>query len=293
MERARNFCFTLNNYSLEEVESVKGWDCKYLIFGKEVGDSKTPHLQGYVSFANGKTITSLKKFSNRAHWEIARGTPKQASDYCAKDGDVFEKGVKPLSQAEKGDAEKERWANALKCVQEGNLEDMDPQIKCCHLKQIEYAVQRTAASKRKLQTLDGDFEHEWMVGVSGCGKSRLAREQNPDAYIKDPQERWWDDYQHEDVVIIDDFDKFQVKQGGDMKRWSDRYPFRAPVKGGYLMIRPRKIIVTSQYMPDQIWDDEETLTAIKRRFRVIKFPTTPWTPCQNSPADPGRGGRLA
>jgi len=44
MERSRNFVFTLNNYTTEEVELVKEWDCKYLIFGKEIGESGTPHL---------------------------------------------------------------------------------------------------------------------------------------------------------------------------------------------------------------------------------------------------------
>jgi len=271
MERSRNFCFTLNNYSTEEVESIKLWDCKYLIFGKELGKEETPHLQGYVSFANAKTLTSLKKLSARAHWEIARGTPKQASEYCEKDGDVFEKGTRPLSQIEKGALEKDRWATAFQCVKEGRIEDLDPEIKCNRLKQIEYAVEREACSKRKLDTLDGDFEHEWYYGPSGTGKSRRAREENPGAYIKDPQERWWDGYAGEEVVIIDDFDKFQVKQGGDMKRWSDRYAFRAPIKNGYTMMRPKKIIVTSQYMPDQIWDDPETVDAIHRRFKLARF----------------------
>lgn len=271
MERSRNFCFTLNNYTNDEFEGIKLWDCKYLIFGKEVGESGTPHLQGYVSFANAKTLTALKKFSARAHWEISRGTPKQAAEYCEKDGDVFEKGDRPLSQIEKGQTEKDRWAKAFQCVKEGRLEDMDPQIKCTHLKQVEYAVEREAVSKRKLDTVSGDFEHEWYFGPSGTGKSRKAREENPGAYIKDPQERWWDGYAGEDVVIIDDFDKFQVKQGGDMKRWSDRYAFRAPVKNGYTMMRPTKIIVTSQYKPSQIWDDPETVDAIHRRFKLVEF----------------------
>lgn len=271
MERSRAFCFTLNNYTPEEVETVKAWDAKYLIFGKEVGETGTPHLQGYVSFQNPKKLTALKKLSVRAHWEIARGTPKQASEYCEKDGDVFEKGTRPLSQVEKGQVEKDRWATAFQCVQEGRIEDLDPEIKCNRLKQIEYAVERQAVSKRKLDTLDGDFEHEWYFGPSGTGKSRRAREENPGAYIKDPQERWWDGYAGEEVVIIDDFDKFQVKQGGDMKRWSDRYAFRAPIKNGYTMMRPRKIIVTSQYKPDQIWDDPETVDAIRRRFKLVEF----------------------
>jgi len=270
--RSRSFVFTLNNYTSEEVELVKAWECVYLIFGKEVGEKGTPHLQGYVSFQNAKTLATLKKkFHARAHWEIAQGTPKQASEYCEKDGDVFEKGTRPLSQVEKGQVEKDRWATAFKCVQEGRIEELDSEIKCNRLKQIEYAVERQALSKRKLQTYDHDFQHEWYFGPSGTGKSRKARDENPDAYIKDPQERWWDGYMGEDTVIIDDFDKFQVKQGGDIKRWSDRYVQRVPVKGGYTQIVIQKMIITSQYKPEQIWDDPETLDAIHRRFKLVEF----------------------
>lgn len=281
MEKSRCFCFTLNNYTEEEILAVKEWECKYLIFGKEVGESGTPHLQGYVSFANQKTLSALKKYSDRAHWEIARGTPKQASEYCEKDGDVFEKGKRPLSQKEKGQVEKDRWRTAFDCVLEGMIEDLDAKIKCTHLKHVEYAVHRQRVSKRKLKTLDGDLIHEWIVGVTGCGKSKAARSENPGAYIKDPQSIWWDGYVDEDVVIIDDFDKFQVKQGGDMKRWMDRYPFQAQFKGGQQLIRPSKIVVTSQYHPSEIWDDEKTVDAIMRRVKLREMPRpapAPWDP---------------
>lgn len=281
MARSRNFCFTLNNYTAEEVEAVKVWECAYLIFGKEVGESGTPHLQGYVSFPNAKTLAALKKYSARAHWEIARGTPKQASEYCEKDGDVFETGTRPLSPAEKGDKEKKRWDEAFVAVQENRLEDIPNDIKCVHLRSIEYAVKRQRIAKRNLETIDGPLEHQWIVGKTGCGKSRRAQAENPGAFIKDPTTQWWDGYNGEDVVIIDDFDKFQVKQGGDMKRWLDRYPFQAQFKGAYEMIRPKKIIVTSQYHPNEIWDDEKTVDAIRRRVTVVDmdnrviFPSPP------------------
>jgi len=263
--------FTLNNYTADETAAVKLWDCLYLIFGKEVGQSGTPHLQGYVHLANAKTLTAMKKLSARAHWEVARGTPKQASEYCEKDGDVFEKGARPLLPREKGEKEADRWKAAYEAVEQGRLDDVPADIKCRHLKAIEYAVQRTAVGKRKLDTMDGDSEHLWYVGRPGTGKSRKARADDPGAYIKDPTSAWWDGYVNEEVVIIDDFDKFQVKQGGDMKRWLDRYAFQAQVKGGYSLIRPRKIVVTSNYHPHEIWQDEVTVAAIKRRVTVVDF----------------------
>lgn len=262
MSRSRNFVFTLNNYTAEEEEAVKAWVCVYLIFGKEVGEEGTPHLQGYVAFANARTLSALKKLSLRAHWEIARGTPKQASEYCEKDGVVFEIGTRPLSQVDKGGKEQSRWKDAFVAVDEGRLEDVSMDILCCHLKQVEYAVKRVRLGKRKVVTLDGPSEHQWIVGKTRCGKTRRAMLENPGAYIKDPNTVWWDGYNGEEVVIIDDFDKFQVKQGGDIKRWLDRYPVQAQTKGGQEIIRPRKVVVTSQYYPSEIWDDPKTVDAI-------------------------------
>lgn len=91
--RARAWCFTLNNYSEEEYEKITKLSCKYLVVGKEVGDSGTPHLQGYVEFDNPRMLTGVKKIiGDRVHLEVRLGTALQASDYCKKDGDFFEIG---------------------------------------------------------------------------------------------------------------------------------------------------------------------------------------------------------
>lgn len=272
-KKSRAYCFVLHGYSAEEEEAVKAWDCVYLIFGHEIAPTTgSPHLQGYVYWENPRSLSGLKTLNRRINWRPCKGSPEQNVVYCSKDGDdVFEKGIRPLSNIEKGQTEKDRWENAFVAVKENRIEDVDADIKGRFLKSIEYAVQRERVSKRKLVTLD-DLQHEWHVGPPGTGKSRTARAENPDAYIKDPTMSWWDGYLDEDVVIIDDFDKFQVKQGGDMKRWLDRYPFQAPIKGGYNLIRPRKIIVTSNYSPQDIWDDQLTVEAINRRVKIIHYP---------------------
>lgn len=291
MERSRNFCFTLNNYTQEDVERVKDWECNYLIFGKEKGEEGTPHLQGYVSFKNAKTITALKKVDPRAHWEIARGSPKQAAEYCEKEGEVFEKGTRPLSNQEKGQTEKDRWSSALKAVADGRLEDVDADISGRHLKSLQYAVIQIRQSKRKLGNIEGDMEHEWIYGPTGTGKSYPFRQDNS-WYIKDPMTPWWDGYTDQENVLIEDFDTYQVKQGGDMKRWLDRYPFQAPVKGGYILIRPRKIVVTSNHHPEEIWTDKLTCDCILRRVKLTHMPfkwkpALPTPPAEEAPKEPG------
>lgn len=273
MARSRNFCFTLFDDSalaLEQMLDLEGEHAKYVIVGKETcPNTGRFHLQGYVHFHHAKSLASVKKFNATAHWEVCKGTPEENRDYCMKEGDWCERGTMPLSPAQKGEGEKAKWAEVILLSRNGDFDaiaEKYPDVYANQLKKLEYIHKKR---KMDVGTLDGEMDHLWIVGKTGCGKSRYAREHFPGAYVKDPQTRWWDDYNGEEAVIIDDFDKFQVKQGGDMKRWLDRYPFQAEVKGGMQLVRPKKIIVTSQYHPSEIWDDEKTVDAIMRRVKIL------------------------
>lgn len=101
MSQARNWTFTLNNYSSEEKEAIDnlssqiGQDLKYILIGRETCPTTgTPHLQGYVQFANRKRLGQVRNLiSRRAHCEVARGTPLQNQIYCKKEDDWEEYGT--------------------------------------------------------------------------------------------------------------------------------------------------------------------------------------------------------
>lgn len=104
---SRRYCFTLNNYTEPEYAHVLDAlrsNTKYWVVGKEVGESGTPHLQGFCIFDSVWTLARIKRVvSDRAHFEFARGTSKQASDYCKKDGSFEEGGTCPNSQGRRSD----------------------------------------------------------------------------------------------------------------------------------------------------------------------------------------------
>ena len=96
----KKWCFTLNNPTQGEKDLIAGVcdseHVAYAVIGREVGDSGTPHLQGFVWFSDRKSMAQAKALiSNRAHFEAAQGTPQQASDYCKKENDYDEYGAFP------------------------------------------------------------------------------------------------------------------------------------------------------------------------------------------------------
>lgn len=273
---SRNYTFTLNNYLPEDEIVVQSLPkTKYIVYGREVGESGTPHLQGYVAFANVRSFDAIKKLLPKAHWEVAKASAELNRKYCVKDGDIYEYGIMPITRKEasaKGAvAARARWLSIIAISESGDWGKLKEEHPDFYATSMHKAKAIYANRPMDIATLDGDFQNEWLYGPPGTGKSVTARDENPGAYIKDPQTHWWDGYRGEDTVIIDDFDKYQVKQGGDMKRCLDRYPFQAQVKGTYSLIRPKKIVITSNYHPDEIWDDEITQTAIKRRLNIRHF----------------------
>ena len=95
-----NWCFTSNNPESEPrfQKSIM----KYLVFGREVGESGTPHLQGYVQLLQRKRLSFLRNnMGGSFHWESAKGNCSQNQEYCKKDGNFQEFGEARLSANEK------------------------------------------------------------------------------------------------------------------------------------------------------------------------------------------------
>lgn len=87
MSTAKHWCFTLNNPSgLITQDDFEGWGATYLIYQEEMGESGNHHFQGYIIMPKKVRFTHFKPALDGAHFEVKRGSPSQARDYCRKEG---------------------------------------------------------------------------------------------------------------------------------------------------------------------------------------------------------------
>lgn len=99
--KAKYWCFTCNftgkmlledsehhiDYALDDILK---WMPKstYAVFQTEMGEAGNMHIQGYIEFSQQVRLSHLRanwKWVSQPHWEIRKGTQKQAIDYCQKD----------------------------------------------------------------------------------------------------------------------------------------------------------------------------------------------------------------
>lgn len=260
--RSRSFVFTLNNYDKADELNVQLIKCKYLVYGREVGESGTPHLQGLLYFDNAMSFNSIKKKIPRAHIEVTSSV--QASiTYCKKDGDIYEYG-EPPSQGKRTDIEEvkedlESGATIRACV-----------LKAKSMQSIKYA-----------ETYLKYFEKSrnwkpivtWYWGATGVGKSKLAFEEcekidEDEPYVAMSTGRWFEGYDAHSKVIIDDMRKDFMKFH-ELLRLIDRYPMRIECKGGSRQFLAKHIYITSCYHPEELFETREDVQQLIRRIDHI------------------------
>jgi len=268
---AKHWCFTINNPNDKEKSGDLIIDYDYCILGNEIGDDGTPHIQGYISMKKKYTLSNMKKIFPRAHLEIKKGTPLQASDYCKKDGDFIECGTLPNpSNFESQKRKRENFSQMINFAKEDkfdDIEELDPVSFVMHYHAFKRIKQDNPIKKLDLEHTCG----QWIWGETGIGKSLKARTENEDIYDK-PCNKWWDGYKGEKTILIDDFDKNHKVLGHHLKRWGDGYSFPAEQKGTTVQIRPEKIVVTSNYsIEDIFFEDEALISALKRRYVQVNL----------------------
>ncbi len=98
--RARSWCFTWNNHTLENWHTCttlfNEMKIKKMVCQEEKGKNGTKHIQGVIQFKNAINFKTLKKIDEKIHWEVCRNI-NASINYCSKketrDGQSYEYGT--------------------------------------------------------------------------------------------------------------------------------------------------------------------------------------------------------
>lgn len=231
----------------------------------EEGAGGYRHYQLIVAFKKKVALPAIKRlFGRTCHGELSRS--EAANEYVWKDdtrvdGSQFEYGAKPIRRNAKVD-----WESVWTAAKSGDVDTIP-----AHVRVTSYRTIRAIGSDySRAVGMERTVVVFW--GKTGTGKSRRAWEEaGVDAYCKDPRTKFWDGYQVEKNVVIDEF------RGGidiaHLLRWFDRYPVRVEIKGSSRPLVATKIWITSNLSPDQWYPecDLETKAALMRRLDVTEF----------------------
>lgn len=270
----KRWCFTLNNYTEQQLITIQSFcesNSVYSIIGKEIGESGTPHLQGYVHLPVRKRFNFIKgALGDQAHIEPARGSPRQNRAYCSKDRDFWEFGTCPKScrgSDESPSKLQEAAESFIHSMEEGKsikeyMKD-NPRFWIFHGK--------TMLDNYNLANQNPPYRNDirvfWLYGPTGVGKSHVAFEVlGSNTYVKDPMTKWWHGYTNQPNAIIDDLgtDTIDVNM---LLRWFHKFPCRVETKGGECALMVTTFIITSNFLPNAIYNRQ--IDALMRRMVVL------------------------
>lgn len=274
MSKLRAVCFTINNP--KDISKVKDFlsECKYAIIGEEVGESGTPHLQGYAEWKNPKSFKVIHQGLEKGHLERRKGTRWQASEYCRKDGVVWEIGEPPEEEMRAG-----------KRTDLDNIKEyMDENMSIRQM--VDEGVCRNYQGIRMAEKLLEYFEQprtwrpevHFFYGASGTGKSFTARAEAKslgcaveDIYFANANGKWWNGYDRHEFVIIDDF-RYDYMKFSDLLKLLDETPYRVETKGGMRQFVARHIWISCPRCPrDEFkYHAEEDLAQLTSRCKSIR-----------------------
>lgn len=279
------------NYDWDHVEEVciENRDVvEWVVFYfEEAPTTGQPHYHSLVVLRQRKRAHICIDMDPRAHWEKVNGTLKGMYNYIRKGNNkVFEWGVCPnniTAMLEREEAANRKraaptraqqlWLETIQRAKRGDHSIRDEQLYA----RFRMYFDDILAAAHQDTVFDGDLQAKnlWIYGPPGTGKSRLVWDYVADKgltiYVKN-QNKWWDGYNGQKVVIIDDAGENMQKLAAHLKNWGDRYPFTAEVKGGTRRVNTADfhLIITSNYSIREIFNATDA-EAIERRFDVLQM----------------------
>ncbi|AAN37960.1 replication protein V1 [Goose circovirus] len=259
----KRWVFTINNPTFEDYCSVVEFcnldNCKFAIVGEEKGEKEgTPHLQGFLSLRkNAKAAALEEKLGGRAWLSRARGSDEDNEEYCSKESTYLRVG-EPNQKGRSSDLS-DAASDVLAGLPITDVARKYPTTYVMFGRGLERLRQLIVETARDWKT-----EVIVLIGRPGSGKSRYAFEFPAREKYYKSRGKWWDGYNGQDVVVMDDF--YGWLPYDDLLRICDRYPLRVEYKGGMTQFVAKTLIITSNREPRDWYKCEFDVSALYRRI---------------------------
>lgn len=277
---ARHWCWTLHSphyVSLDSIHRVllRARELRYCVVQEErCPETNRLHLQGYLELSSPRGIAFVKDIigTPAVHVEARKRTREEAREYCMKE----DTRVTPYVEVGVWAAGGQGTRNDLQAVKsyiDANplCSDVDLMDNFFDLSAKHLAYFRKYAAAKWPKRTEPPQVYVF-YGAAGTGKSRLAHEMAPDAYVKPPG-KWWDGYDGQADVICDDFYGTAHMPYPEWLKVCDRYRHTVEVKGGTVHLdNVKRIFFTSNQSP-ALWfnlEREYNSAAFSRRLHAVK-----------------------
>ena len=287
--RGKNYVFTANNPIPEEISIIHGFidSClestcpiRYIVFQYERGGEGNFHIQGYIQLRERTRCGRVREIlGGRAHVELRRGVHQEARDYCidpekivdSTDLDLPQYGRGPFESGDPvtGQGQRTDIESLHQALQEGvGLVE----ISDSHFGQF-VRYHRAIALYQTLHAPPRDFPClcDLHYGVSGAGKTHYILSHHPGAYwIPGGPGGWFDNYQGESTIVLDDFDGTQLPFD-IFKRLIDASPLLLKVKGGHANCRASLVVISSNTKCHMWYPGTDPITVSRRITNTITY----------------------
>jgi len=219
------YCFTINNPTAEDTPVFEAGRMAYMVFGHEVGENGTPHIQGYVRFVGRPRLATVAALFPRAHVEVARGSEEQNRTYCTKDGNSEEFGTYDASAGSRqGQGARHDLDAILGEIQEGNGLAAIAQNHFGDFVRYHSGISRAHQLLAPPPPVQRDIYVLYMFGLTGTGKTHRVMMAYGRAVFrivgcpKNP----FDGYNGQPVLFLDEFtDAWSITElNGLLDKWA-------------------------------------------------------------------------
>lgn len=264
--KARAYQLTLNDVSKinelkDNIMSYKS--LRYLMIGaiEKAPSTGHEHVHIYAYFKTPLKL-SIKKCCG-AHIEPTKGTFNDNFEYLTKEGPLtFEWGEKP-----------HQGLKTVKELRELDVDEIPPQYYNIKMK-LDQKKHDEEVFFNMLDEIENDNLKApnivYITGGTGKGKTYSAYKMALKEFKKEEIGKITLKNDFFDIVnesakcyVIEEFRPSQIK-ASDFLQLTDKYGYRCNIKGGFITLRPEKIIICSIIPPEQIYKEEVNKQFMRR-----------------------------